>query len=141
MAYTAPPAEPVRVKAIMRDTTKGPIWFQAVAFFWFISTFAVFPGNAFFLYPLSAEFMVIFYFKRDRIMPLLAKCWWMFLIPSLALLSVTWSGYPASTIRLGLFFTDPVRNIPPDFSPSFFVETFLYFLLSDLTPGNYSLGF
>lgn len=104
MPYTAPPAEPVRVKAIMRDTTKGPIWFQAVAFFWFISTFAVFPGNAFFLYPLSAVFMVIFYFKRDRIMPLLAKCWWMFLIPSLALLSVTWSGYPASTIRLGLFF-------------------------------------
>ena len=104
MAITATAAEPVRVKAIMRDSTKGPIWFQVVTFLWLISTFAVFPGNAYFLYPLSAAFILTLYFERDRIMPLLVKCWWVFLIPLLALFSFIWSDYPASTIRYGMFF-------------------------------------
>lgn len=104
MANIATASDPVQIRAIMRDTTEGPIWFQAVTFLWFISTFAVFPGNAFFLYPLSAAFIVTLYFERDRIMPLLIRCWWIFLIPMLALLSVTWSDYPSSTIRYGMFF-------------------------------------
>ncbi|MEP1144659.1 MAG: O-antigen ligase family protein [Henriciella sp.] len=104
MADNAPTAEPVQISAIMRDTTKGPIWMQVVAFLWFVSTFAVFPGNAYFLYPLSAIFMVTLYFERDRIMPIVVRCWWIFPMPILAILSFTWSDYPSASMRFGLFF-------------------------------------
>ena len=99
-----PGLEPLKVPAILHDTTSGPIWMQIVAFLWFVSTFAVFPGDELLLYPISGVFLLTLYFGRDRIMPILLRCWWMFLIPLLALLSFTWSAYPASTIRLSLFY-------------------------------------
>lgn len=95
---------PLKVPAILNESTDGPIWMQAVAFLWFISTFAIFPGDQFFLYPLSGIFVLVLYFERDRIMPILVRCWWMFLIPVLAILSYTWSDYPASTMRISMFY-------------------------------------
>lgn len=77
---------------------------QIVTFLWFVSTFAIFPGNEFFLYPLSLIFITTLYFERDRIMPIMARCWWIFPVPFLALISFTWSDYPSSSIRYGMFY-------------------------------------
>ena len=97
-------AQPIQMEAILRDEGEGPIWMQGVAFAWFLSTFAIFPGNEFFLYPLALVFIVTLFFERDRVMPILARCWWIFLIPILSLISFAWSSYPAETIRFGMFF-------------------------------------
>ncbi len=88
----------------MRNTSNGSLWMQVVTFLWFISTFAVFPGNAFLLYPMAAVFLVVLFFERDKIAPILSRCWFLFLIPIMGLISATWSGYPADAIRLSLFY-------------------------------------
>ncbi|MEL7040217.1 MAG: O-antigen ligase family protein [Pseudomonadota bacterium] len=96
--------EPMRIRAIMRDQSKAPIWIQVVGFLWLVSTFAIFPGDEFFLYPLSAVFFGLLFFERERILPMIARCWFLFLIPIMAVLSFIWSAYPSDTLRIGAFF-------------------------------------
>ncbi len=97
-------ATPLRVPAILHDRSPAPLWMEGVATLWFISTFAIFPGNAFLLYPLAAVFIAILYFEARRIIPVLAKCWFLFLIPIMVILSFIWSPYSGDAIRYGMFF-------------------------------------
>lgn len=100
----ADPTRPIHAQAILRQETDGPIWMQATAFLWFISTFAFFPGDSLLRYPLILAFFAIFYFERDRIAPVLFRCWFLFLIPALSGLSFIWSPYPSEAIREAIFF-------------------------------------
>ena len=102
---TAIPRETRRIPAILHDRTGGALWIQGVTFLWFVSTFALFPGNDLLLYPLTATFFAILYFERDRIAPILFRCWFLFLIPIMCAFSVFWSPYPSEALRIAMFFT------------------------------------
>ena len=77
---------------------------EGVATLWFISTFAVFPGDSLLLYPLVLVFFAVFFFERDRIAPILFRCWFLFTIPLLCGLSYIWAAYPSAALREAIFF-------------------------------------
>lgn len=95
---------PIKIKAIAHDRRQAPLWLEAMTFLWLVSTFALFPGNEFILYPLALAIFVVLYFERNRILPVLFRCWFLFLIPILCGFSYFWSAYPSSAMREALFF-------------------------------------
>ena len=96
--------EPLRVRANLHDDTPAPLWMEGVATLWFISTFAVFPGDSLLLYPLVLVFFAVFLFERDRFAPSLFRCWFLFTIPLLCGLSYIWAAYPSAALREAIFF-------------------------------------
>ena len=98
------PSKPLRVRAFLRDDTPAPLWIEGVTTLWFLSTYAYFPGSTQLLYLLILVFFAIFFFHRDRIIPILFRCWFLFTIPLVCALSVTWAAYPNDAMREAIFF-------------------------------------
>ena len=103
-AISATSPKPIRVRAFLHDDTPAPLWIEGVTTLWFLSTYAHFPGDTLLLYLLVLVFFAIFFFHRDRILPILFRCWFLFTIPFLCGLSVAWASYPSEAFREAIFF-------------------------------------
>ncbi len=81
---------------------KAPLWEQAVVTLWLFVTYLPLDGISPIRYLLMAYFVgltVVFY---REIIPVLYKCWPLFLLPIFGLLSFGWSPYPSDALRSGM---------------------------------------
>lgn len=72
---------------------------------WFIVTFIPFPNDELLLYPLALYFTGMFALRYTQMVPLMLKCWPLFLLPALASISMFWSPVSIGALRFGIMMT------------------------------------
>jgi exopolysaccharide production protein ExoQ len=80
----------------------APLWEQAIITLWFFVTYLPLDGVAPIRYLLVAYFVGLTVMFYREILPVLFKCWPLFLLPIFGLLSFSWSPYPSEALRSGV---------------------------------------
>ena len=95
--------ETVMVNAY-RDARTVPLWEQGVISLWFLVTFITMPGFTPIRYLLVLSFIGYFGLHYRTILPMIVKCWPLFLLPIFGMFSFLWSDYPSPAIRQGVLY-------------------------------------
>ncbi|MEQ9435439.1 O-antigen ligase family protein [Hyphomonas sp.] len=82
--------------------SKAPVWEQALVTLWFFVTYLPLDGATPIRYALVAFFIGITGLYYRTVVPVILKCWPLFLLPIFGLISFTWSGYPSEAMRSGV---------------------------------------
>lgn len=82
----------------------APVWEHAFVAFWLFITYAPLPGVGPLRYLSIAIFIGITYVHREQVVPVLLKCWPLFTVPILGILSFTWAPHADAALRTGVLF-------------------------------------
>ncbi len=94
---------------VYREATSAPVWEQAFVTLWFALTYVHIPALAPLRYLCILGFLAILVLDWKRIVPIILKCWPLFLLPILGMFSVAWSTYPDAAARTSiLYFLTPL---------------------------------
>ena len=80
----------------------APLWEQVIITLWFFVTYLPLDGVAPIRYLLVAYFVGLTVMFYREILPVVFKCWPLFLLPIFGLLSFMWSPYPSEALRSGV---------------------------------------
>lgn len=80
----------------------APLWEQALLTLWFYVTFISRANDEFLLYPLALYFTAAFVLHRVWTVPLALRSGLLFMLPILAVLSMSWSSVPNAALKFGM---------------------------------------
>ncbi|MEL7454676.1 MAG: hypothetical protein AAGJ50_15025 [Pseudomonadota bacterium] len=99
-----PPNAPV-LQAFDVARSPAPLWEQGLVSLWFLVTFIPFENDELLLYPLALYFVASFVLHIRQLLPLVLRCWPLFLVPALAAFSMFWSPVSSLSLRFGIMMT------------------------------------
>lgn len=81
-----------------------PLWEQAAVSLWFLITYINLPGVTPVRYLMVAAFIAYFGMYYRTMIPMVLKCWPLFLLPIFGAFSFLWSDYSSPAVRAGLLY-------------------------------------